>query len=249
MTTIAIPEKPFQEAHQMFVDYYEHYEGWPHIPFRSFSHPAFVMTELCYKYSAYQQAHKALQLHKWDGWIEDNPLMIFRATERACDPKLTTNLFILRHGVEHSPLAPFAQAQSEAAQVELAHQLYELFLGGSSDPEALGPRFDRFVEFLAHRGYRRRWTLMSYLLFLIDIERYFPIRARYMDKVMEFYGLSLRLSHHIQWQYLYELLQIFDALRQKLRPYRPSTNLDIQSYCYIIGALLKRRDEEGIDIP
>jgi|GEM_PF-3840124 len=249
MTTIAIPEKPFQAAHQMFLNYYEHHEGWPRIPFRSFSHPAFVMTELCYKYSAYQQAHKALQLSRWDRWIKDQPLRIFQATEGACDPKITTNLFILRFGKAHSPLAPFAQAQSQAAQVEMAHQLYEFFLGGKTDPEALGPRFDRFVEFLAHRGYRRSWTLLSYLLFLIDPERYFPVRADYLDTVLKFYGLPLRLSRHIQWQYLNELLCVFDALRQKLRAYRPSTNLDIQSYCYIIGVLLKRRDDEDVDIP
>ncbi|NPA27264.1 MAG: DUF3883 domain-containing protein, partial [Chloroflexi bacterium] len=82
---------------------------------------------------------------------------------------------------------------------------------------------------------------LSYLAFLADPTRYFPIRPSYFDALLEHYGIGRKISGYVTWERYALLLDLAEAVKELLFPFHGTPNvIELQSYMWVVGYLLKR---------
>jgi hypothetical protein len=236
---VQIDNERFQAAHKAFLRHM--LEQSDRIPFTNFQHPFLVRDEIEYKRIAYGKAKDVLQLDKWPHWVDRRPKRIIDATKSACDSKVSANLLYHSHGPESSSEAPLYRVRSESEIAGLAAQLYRFFKGGPSIPDAFDPRFDEFANYLRQHRLSCTWPFLAYLAFLLDTDRYFPIRPQRFDLLLQFYGTGVKISRDVRWERYALLLELADILKSKLALYGPATALEIQSYMWVISYLIKEK--------
>ena len=171
--TIKIDSERFQAAHETFLQHMLEASGG--VSFTNFQHPFLVADETEYKRIVYGKAKDVLQLDKWSRWVDHDPKRIIEVTKLACDPKVGANLLYHSHGYERSSEAPLYRVRSESEIADLAEQLYHFFKGGPSTPDAFGPRFDDFADYLRQHRLSCKWPFLAYLAFLLTYFGFFLV--------------------------------------------------------------------------
>ncbi len=133
----------------------------------------------------------------------------------------------------------FARGHHEIKGLE--GQLFQFFLGGGTDPETIGPRFDQLANYLTATRLGCNWAFLAYLVFLVSPQRYFPIRPSRFDTLLDFYGAGRSVSGRISWDRYEVLLELADLLRMKLLVYGEADAVEVQSYMWVVSYLI----EEG----
>jgi hypothetical protein len=185
---MSINDHNFEAAYHGFVNYITQQEGKL---FTTFNDCEFLReTELEYKQRAFYAGHVALKREHWDEWLE-TPGKILDAVRAACLENVSSNL--LEHGHRYGPAARDYRALEDLKGrpvAEMEQELHQFLRPDATDPSSLAPRFDRFSQYLSAHGLGSRWRFLTYLVFLLDKEAYFPILADLFEDVMRFHGLD-----------------------------------------------------------
>ncbi len=230
----------FELGHQAFLTYVRT-EGGKRpqggTPFTSFEHDFLQKDEIRYKHRAVHEAYEVLQLDRWPRW-RNQAGRILHAVQAACSPKISRNLLEHRYG----PARPFARARTPAVRRRFEAALFDLFTGDSS-PTAFAPRFDAFASFLREERLGCAWPFVAYLAFLVSPQHYFPIRPSRFQKLLHFYRIDApKLTGHVSWDRYLLLLDLGDALRDRLLRYGRATAIAIQSYMWVVSSRIDDHD-------
>lgn len=165
---------------------------------------------------------------------------ILRRVQRALreSANLLQNV-IQRYGTDHRAVVAFFHPREHEAKLELL--LRDLLTADRRDP---GGEFDALCDFLRSvNGFGCQWAPMSYLLFLIDSDRYFPVRAGYFQQLLTYYGVNTPFGGEVTWSRYRVLLDLADVLRDYLSPHEPRHAVDIQSYMYVVAHQLTSAEQ------
>jgi hypothetical protein len=212
-------------------------------PFTSFSHDFFRLDETIYKERAYIYGNDCLHFDKWDGWLQQTG-QVLAATKEACKPSVSRNL--LEHRYEGSAKALY-RVKSESRVASLEHALFDFFRGGSTKESEFGKRLDTFASYLRKNQLGANWAFVAYLAFLLDKDRYFPIRPTKFDRLLEFYEIPGKLSGYVSWDGYEILLNLVDELKERLLIFGPAKTIDIQSYMWVVSYLIEGDTDLEID--
>ncbi len=226
----------FRRGHAAFLSHMQREGG---VPFTGFGHPFLVDDEIAYKWRIRHEGRTRLQLDKWARWAREHG-HILRATREACHGNVSGNLLEHRFGPKGNSDSPLYGVRTREAIKSLEEQLYNFLLGGSSRPEDVGPRFDRFADFLRAEKLGCKWPFLAYLLFLLSPQTYFPILPGRFDRLLEFYGLSPTLVGRVEWSRYLLVLRLADRLRELLAAYGTPDAIQLQSYMWVVSYLVTR---------
>jgi hypothetical protein len=213
-------------------------------PFTSFTHDFLRLDETLYKEKAFINGNDCLQLDKWEEWIQQTG-QILRATKEACKPSVSQNL--LEHRYEGSAKA-LSRVKSQSQVASLENALFDFFRGGSATEREFGKRLDTFASYLRKNQLGSNWAFVAYLAFLLDKDRYFPIRPTKFDRLLEYYEIPGRLAGYVSWDRYEILLNLVDELKERLLIFGPAKTIDIQSYMWVVSYLIEGGLELDIDV-
>lgn len=236
MTTPAlkIDDDAFRRGHAAFLTKMQQQDGEP---FRGFDHPFFVDDELSFKFQTQRDGRNALAFAKWSKWIE-HPGRILAALKTAVKADAMGKLLTHNYGEKGGGYKSLYLVSDEDVP-ELEGLFYRLYQS-SQDDVAIGPVFEEMVEFLKDRSLGRNWEFLSYVLFLMRPDRYFPIHSGSFQRVLDFYGTGHQLSKRFSWEAYGGLLQVADQVKERLRPYGTARAIDVQSYMWVVSYLLEQ---------
>lgn len=231
-----IDDQQFEAGYRGFVAYVTGEDGRL---FTTFNESHYLRTdELDYKHRAYMLGQNALQKAQWETW-RATPGKIKDAVLAACDREICFNL--LEHGErfgpkskDYRPLEDF----NERPVSEIESQLFTLLKPESTDRATIGPLFDHFTAYLNKHRLGCTWRFVTYLLFLLDKELYFPVLPTLFDDVMAFHGFEHKMTRRkVSWANYRPLLVFADELQRRLqeRGHEPNSLVDIHSYIYVLG--------------
>ena len=99
----------------------------------------------------------------------------------------------------------------------------------------------------------RKYDLVGYLYFILDPERYLPIRSSIFDEVFEELGIDLRTKGRCSWENYQEFLATVSEVRNVMREYYQIENIDLldaHSFLWSLNSQVKKNkvhvDEERI---
>ena len=243
--TLEINETSFSVAHTKFVSNMQRNSNG--IPFTSFDHPVLYKDEIAYKHTAYDEGRKALSLQRWNGWRKSTG-KILEAAKNACAPSISSNLMVHQYGSKGNSYGALYLVETEHQIHDLENELYEFFLGGDSNLDSLGKRFDRFAEYLRENRLGCKWTFLAYLCFLLNPILYFPVLPGRFQKLMNYYGINEEFSGKVEWKRYLVLLNMADHLKEKLSIYGQLNAIHIQSYIYVVSGLIENLHNEEPEI-
>ena len=230
-------EDKFEEGEKLVHEFLEKEYGEP---FVNFQHKALVDEEN-HKLKIYQSARQELNLPNWNEWIK-TPGKILDAVKKATevDPKNNNLLEITgKRGPKNNSNACLYQIK-DISGFEKA--LFDFFLGGPSNSNSLGPRFNNLSEFISKNKGKEDWRFLSYLLFLFNSDLFFPIVPLRFDKALKFYEVPQKLSYEEKtWEKYTLALDLVHELGSKLsKKYGPVSNLQVQSYLWELVRALEK---------
>jgi hypothetical protein len=232
-----IDDLRFHLAHQAFLQHMQ--ANTPNgEPFNNFEHPFLLLDEVDYKREALALGRRALQLGQWPGRRSEVGA-ILEAIREACSRKVSDNLLEHRYGPEGGSYKALYRVKTQDRIKGLEDALFDFFLGGGLDPDSFGPRFDRFADYLRANSLGCHWDFVAYLAFLSNPQRYFPIRPTHFDRLLRFYGIPRSIEGHVTWERYCVLLDLAEELKERLALYGTADAIEIQSYMWVVGYLLK----------
>lgn len=187
-------------------------------PFVSFNHPFLVDDEIEYKQTVYYCARGVLDLKTWKQ-KDIGSGKILEAMRGACAPSVSQNLLEHKYGNDNGSYKALYRARTGAQRRELEAHLYSCLREGNSAPEQFGPRFDALADFLREHELGAGWEFMTYIAFLRDVRRYFPIRSTRFQGLLDHFGYDVRLSGKATWDRYAVLLELAEQLRERLAAY------------------------------
>ncbi len=243
------PENLFAHAHHGFLDDVEARDP-EHRPFEDFDHPFFQADEVEYKDAVYVSARRALQRDRWDEW-RDEPGRITGAVVRATME--SENLLEMRYGDKGNSGRALYMTQKEGTEAERAAldaELVHLF-DGPTHPDAFGPRFDRFADYLRDHRLGCPWDFLAFLAFIADDEqRYVPIKSGPFQAALRYYGDETPLMGRVTWEGYEAVLRLVDIVGRWLEPrYGPLRPIEIQSYLWIVARCVLPRFDGRVSVP
>jgi uncharacterized protein DUF3883 len=237
---VKIDDTRFQWAHGRFEEYILAGSGQR---FTSFDNWFFRADEIDYKVTARTLGRKALELKKWKQWLRQ-PGQILAALRTAAAPAISRNLIEHRWG---GP-SPFSGARTPAIKRGLEACLYELFTAGldrgvceRAQLELFGRRFDALAAYLRENRLGCDWSFVSYIAFLAAPYLCFPIRPSRFERLLRFYGIDEPISKRVTWERYSILLELADALRERLEAYGSADNIALQSYMWVASRFAGER--------
>lgn len=229
-----IPAQKFEPLHDAFLARMLEKGG---TPFVSFNHPFLVADEIEYKQRVYYRARDVLELETWKE-KDIGSGKILNAMRGACAPAVSRNLLEHKYGNDNGSYKALYRARSVAQRRDLEAHLYACLRQGDATPERFGPRFDALADFLREHQLGARWEFMTYIAFLRDSRRYFPIRSTRFQGLLDFLGYDVRLSGKATWDRYVVLLELAEQLRERLAAYGPASAVDIPSYMRVLSYLI-----------
>ena len=238
--------KKYLLAHESFLSYMK--ANAPNgETFSTFDHPFLYTDEIEYKRMVHANAISVLRLNQWKIWRSDTG-HILDAVRTACSPQISKNLLEHRFGTNGSYKALYRVDTEERIRA-LEKALYDFFLGGDTSRNVFGIRFDKFADFLRAERLGCNWAFVTYLSFLADHRRYFPILPTQFDTLLEFYEIPVKLAGHVSWKKYSVLLELADDLKERLAIYGPTDTIGIQSYMWVVSGLVKTGQVEQEYLP
>lgn len=230
----------FLKGHEAFKEHMlEQSDG---IPFTSFRHRFLMSDEIIYKWEVVDSARSALQLEQWPNRIERTGWIIERL-KKACHSSVSNNLLEHRWGYGKSSEQALYHVESKEIKHQLEQRLLDLFTQHPCDRSTFGQNFDSLADFLRGENLSANWAFLAYLAFIACPEEYFPIRPTRFDALMSYYGIDQRISGHATWDRYLVLLDLADALRDRLMGYGEADAIEIQSYMWVVSYLITREEE------
>lgn len=110
-------------------------------------------------------------------------------------------------------------------------------IGGSETPDAFGPRFDAFANYLRKNHLGCKWPFVSHLAFLLRPSTYFPVKPMPFDKLFAHYGLQDRVGGKIDWSHYQLLMELAEWLKERLSGYGTADTVEIHSYMWVVAYL------------
>ncbi|MCB8924028.1 MAG: DUF3883 domain-containing protein [Ardenticatenaceae bacterium] len=244
-----IDDQQFENAYRGFVEYVTGKDGRL---FTTFIESLYLKSEeLDYKHRASERGKEALQRAHWDEW-RATPGKIKDAVLATCDREICFNL--VEHGERYGPETKDYRSLEDFKDrpvSEIEGQLYSLLKPESVDRATVAPRFDQFAGYLSKYGLGCTWRFVTYLLFLLDKELYFPVLPTLFDKVLAFHGFDHRMAYRkVTWANYQPLLNFADDLRCRLqeRGHEPNSLVDIHSYMYVLGRHVVNKPPASDDV-
>lgn len=232
---IKINDNQFSIGHQAFLEWIQAKNVG--IPFTSFDNPYLIKDEIAYKYKAYDEGRGILSFEKWKHWLKKVG-RIQNAAKGACARSVSQNLLEHRYGAKGNSDAPLYRVKTENEIRKLENELYQFLLGGSSNPESFGKRFDNFAEYLRDQKLSCKWPFLAYLSFLLNPTLYFPVLPGRFEKLLLFYNIDFKFSGKVEWTRYALLLEIANQLKEKLSIYGQANAIQVQSYMWVVSGLL-----------
>jgi hypothetical protein len=237
---VLVDSEKFETAHELFEQHLLSQSNG--VPFTSFQHPFLQQNEIDYKRQVSKKAKEALCLDRWNQWTNQEG-KILQATREAC--KLSENLLDHKYGWKNSSESALYSVEKHEEIKGLESQLASFFLGGSSQPQEFGFRFDAMANYLRMNRLGCPWAFLSYLAFLLNPQIYFTVRPSYFNALLQFYGINQSISAYVSWEQYAILVELAeDFLKPKLTKYGQADAIEIHSYMWVISYLIKA-DESG----
>jgi hypothetical protein len=227
----------FHLAHQAFLRHMQA-NARNGEPFTSFEHSFLLEDEINFKRTAIALGRRALQLQHWQQWRSETG-NILQAVKEACKQESSENLLEHRWGTQGGSYKALYRVKMQDEIRGLEDALFDFFLGGDLAPDSFGPRFDRFADYLRANSLGCNWDFVAYLAFLANPQRYFPIRSTRFDSLLKFYGVPRSIGGRVTWERYCVLLDLAEELKERLAFYGSADAIEIQSYMWVIGYLLK----------
>ena len=235
-----IDEQGFETAYNGFVSYVSEKDGRL---FSSFNESKFLeTTELDYKKRAFYAGQEVLKRTQWDRWL-NTPGKIRDAVLAACQEDVSDNL--LEHGHSYGPIhGPKARDYRPLLDLkgrpvsEMDAQLYDFLKPEKNEPQTLAARFNQFAKYLKSHRLGCTWRFLTYLVFLMDKEAYFPVLTTSFDEVMQFHGLDHKMTKKkVMWSSYQPLLDFAAELHMRLeeRGHAPTSLIHVHTYIYLLG--------------
>lgn len=238
MPVVIQPDR-LRAARNLFERLVEQWSGQPFVSFKWC--PWFDGTEVDYKIRAHQNAHEALELHRWDKLVT-SPGEICRRVVGAFEQ--AENLVLRRWG--DRPYRGWSQSRGEAQRGLEALTLD--VMTKAETPEEIGMLFDALCRFLRENNLGCQWPSMSYLMFLRNRYEFFPIHPGKFQAVLDFLGISQSIYGYVSWESYQVLLEVAGQLRDDLAVYEPRHIIDIQGYMYVLGHYIKEHNVSPTDV-
>ncbi len=228
-------ENLFEAGHRLFLLEISQIED--KIPFENFDHVGFRKREVDWKIKVAENAKMILSLDKWGEW-KPNPEKIFTAVKAASSPKII-NQFGIWAPPFHTHAGYFDELDDQTKK-EFGSQLFD-FLKGKDTIEI---RYDKLSLFLKEK--RPKWgsmtsKLLTYLLFLTDSKKYFPIHPTNFTKLVDFFGKSV--TKETSWKKYNSYLQLASELKLKLDEMYSTvlSVIEVQSYMWILAGAVSKK--------
>lgn len=229
-----IDDNAFRRGHQAFLAKMQEQAG---VPFQGFDHRSFVAYELSFKYQTLRDARKAMEIGKWPRWIA-RPGKILNALRKAVKADAKGKLLTHSHGEKNGGYKSLYLVEDE--DIPQLEQLFVQLQQAADNDLAVGPAFDKLADFLKDRSLGRTWEFLSYFLFLMRPERFFPLHSGAFQRVLDFYKTGHQLKNRVTWEAYEGLLEVADQVRGRLLPYGTARAIDVQSYMWVVSYLIEQ---------
>jgi len=220
----------FEIAHKLFL--LEMSQKDHKKKFIDFNHIDFV-NEVNYKKKALEKSLTELSLEKWKDWLS-TPEKICEAVRNAVAKKISNNLIWVP---PHTTEIGYFDKLDKKSKESLGKSLFNFFL----DSESIEQRFDTLIKDLKNVQGKPEIRLLSYLLFLYDSKKYFPILPTDFDNLLEFYGIEK--IKEISWKKYSQYLDLASKLKLFLEKKFPSellSPIQIQSYMWVLAGAVSK---------
>ena len=241
------PEK-FEELHEKFLkniydnsikEEYTKEES----TFTNFENKYLVKYEINPKNNIFVNAHNILEIGKWDEFIK-TPGLISDKLEQVCVLKISQQLLTQGRWGEKTTPDDILRLLNQTQILDFEKIIYKLFLE-SPDEEIFSKNFDELYDFLYDNDLNKKSQFLAYLAFLVDKEKFIPIRKKQFDKVLEYYNINEKFSG-FSWDRYNTYLKLIKALKVKLSEKYPIPNtIEAHSYLWIVSDILKNQAKIG----
>lgn len=239
---IVLDSKKFARGNEAFLAHMK--KMGENVPFKGFGHRFFVTDETAYKEETLAKARRILQPAKWPEWREKHSGRIVEKLREACQPAVAGNLLEHKFGHEQGSYGAIYKVAPEDVATFEGHCV-QLFLASMAADVVVGEAVDAFADYLREKRLGCKWEFVAYLLFILKPERFFPIRSTHFERVLKFYGVDTKISGRVEWSRYKTILDVADAVKEKLAVFGLPTAIQVQSYMWVISYLLPLEDQES----
>lgn len=224
----------FEFLFGLFSDFVEQKSGQK---FTGFQDNAYLLKEEGYKQSLHDEGRDKLNVKLWqESEIGSGKIVryVISAIELSGN---NTVPWQARYGEEGRPHHGLYLAQDDKALLdELERSLYNLY---RQDRD--GACFDELVRLLG-----RQYSLLAYLMFLKDANRYLPIATTYFDKSFKLLGVDHKTTAKCSWENYIGFLDVINQVRLLLegRLGNQVRLLDAHSFVWMLVAQMSQEDLE-----
>ncbi len=201
--------------------------------FDSFANSNYIKKQEFYKYELLDHAHKTLDIENFD--IESGQL-INKIIELIEDPNNNLAWNDRQHAKPHNILFEIHKNRSKKNTLE---QLLYNFFNNHQDDEIV---FNKLVKEIG-----KKYSVLAYLFFIKDPNKYLPIAPRNFDKAFVKLKIDFATSNKCSWDnyttFIEILVQIQAFLNTKLD--ENVSLVDAHSFLWI---LVKQMEYDGIDL-
>ena len=214
--------------------------------FTNFENKFLVESEINPKNNIFVNAHNILEIGKWDEFIK-TPGLIRDKLEQVCVLKISQQLLTQGRWGEKTTPDNILRLLNQTQILDFEKIIYKLFLE-SPDEEIFSKNFDELCDFLYDNDLDKKSQFLAYLAFLVDKEKFIPIRKKQFDKVLEYYNINEKFSG-FSWDRYNTYLKLIKALKVKLSEKYPIPNtIEAHSYLWIVSNILNSSDEIKDDV-
>jgi len=232
----------FESIHKKFLKYiYERsiQEGFSEedAVFKDFSNRYLKENEIQPKLDIFKNARTILELEKWDDFIK-TPGKIIEKLKEICDQQVSKQLISPpRFGNEKSQSRNLYLIKDQQI-VEFEKLIFNLFLK-STTLSKFSDNFDSLIKFLkSKKELSVNSQFLAYLAFIVDKEKYIPIRMTEFDTVLEYFQMKKEIKG-FSWEKYESYLILIRFLQELLSKKYPTPNtVETHSYLWKISSIL-----------
>ena len=232
----------FESIHEKFVKYiYERsiQEGFSEedAVFKDFSNRYLNENEIQPKLDIFKNARTILELEKWDDFIK-TPGKIIEKLKEICDQQVSKQLISPpRFGNEKSQSRNLYLIKDQQI-VEFEKLIFNLFLKSTTQSK-FSDNFDSVIKFLkSKKELSVNSQFLAYLAFIVDKEKYIPIRKTEFDSVLEYFQMKKDIKG-FSWEKYESYLILIRFLQELLsKKYTTPNTVETHSYLWKISSIL-----------
>jgi len=231
---VNIDDERFKSAHKLFEEDMLSKSGG--VPFENFEHPQLVKGEISYKREILEKTKHLRSINNWKSWKKSGEIL--SQLKEACSQKICQNLLVGdQYGKQNSSAASLYLVP-EKLQDEYCERLYSFFTSASSETNEFAENFDKLIEFLQTNNLKIDWRFITYLAFNANPEKYFEVPTKKFEKLLQYYGVPIKLRASYTWKLYSIVLKAAEILRTKLSNYGEIDYVQLHSYMWVVSSLI-----------